>query len=117
MVESKQEESGNKIDYKTFQKVELKVATIIEAESIENSKKLIKLQVDLGTEKRQIIAGIKQYYKPEELVGRQIIVVTNLKPAKLMGHESNGMLLAADIDGEPILLKPDKDVPNGTPIR
>ncbi|MHA1866658.1 MAG: methionine--tRNA ligase [Candidatus Heimdallarchaeaceae archaeon] len=116
MDENRKKEE-NKIDYKTFQKVELKVATIIEAESIENSKKLIKLQVDLGTEKRQIVAGIKQYYKPEELVGRQIIVVANLKPAKLMGYESNGMLLAADIDGEPILLKPDKDVPDGTPIR
>ncbi|MHA1197891.1 MAG: methionine--tRNA ligase [Candidatus Heimdallarchaeaceae archaeon] len=77
---------------------------------------LIKLQIDLGDEKRQILAGIKQYYKPEDLVGRQIIVVVNLAPATLMGEKSDGMLLAADINGEPILLDVDKEVPPGTGI-
>ncbi len=109
--------SEEKIDYKDFQKVQLRVATIIEAKPIEKSEKLIQLQIDLGTEKRQIIAGIKKYYKPEELVGKQIIVVANLKPAKLMGYVSDGMLLAADIDGEPIILQPEKNVPNGTMIK
>jgi len=118
--ERKKEEKkmeDEKIDYKEFQKVQLKIATIIEAKPIEKSKNLLQLQVDLGTEKRQIIAGIKKYYKPEELVGRQIVVVVNLKPAKLMGYVSEGMLLAADVDGEPIILQPDKQVPNGTGIK
>ena len=105
-----------RISYDEFKKVNLKVATVLKAEAIEKSKNLIKIQIDLGDEKRQIIAGIKQYYKPEELVGRQIIVIVNLAPATLMGEKSDGMLLAADIDGEPILLNPDKEVPPGTGI-
>jgi len=106
-----------RISYDDFKKVNLKVATILEAEAVEKSKNLIKLQIDLGKEKRQILAGIKKFYKPEELVGRQIIVVANLTPAKLMGEKSDGMLLAADIDGEPILLDVDKEVPPGTEIK
>jgi len=105
-----------KITYEELKNVELKVATIIDAETIEQSKNLIKLNIDLGIEKRQILAGIKKFYKPEELVGRQIVVVTNLRPATLMGEKSDGMLLAADIDGEPILLNLDKEVPPGTGI-
>jgi len=105
-----------RISFDEFKKVNLKVATVLEAEAIEKSKNLIKLKIDLGEEKRQILAGIKQYYKPEDLVGRQIIVVVNLAPATLMGEKSDGMLLAADIDGEPILLDVDKEVPPGTGI-
>lgn len=107
----------SKISYDEFKNVELKIATIISAESLEKSHNLIKLQIDLGEEKRQILAGIKQYYSPENLVGKQIVVVTNLKPATLMGEKSEGMLLAADIDGEPIILHPDKDVPPGTGVK
>ena len=106
-----------RINYEDFKKVNLKIATIKSATTIEKSKNLIKLQIDLGTEERQILAGIKQYYKPEDLVGKQIVVVTNLKPATLMGEKSDGMLLAADIDGEPILLNLDKPVPPGTEIK
>jgi len=115
--EKRSDSNMDKISYDEFKKVNLKVATILEAELIEKSQNLIKLQIDLGSEKRQILAGIKKYYKPEDLVGRQIIVVINLAPATLMGEKSDGMLLAADIDGEPILLNVDKEVPPGTSIK
>jgi methionyl-tRNA synthetase len=114
--ENKGDDKVERIDYKDFKKVNLKIATIKNASSIEKSKNLIKLQIDLGTEERQILAGIKKYYKPEDLIGKQIVVVTNLKPATLMGEKSDGMLLAADIDGEPILLNLDKPVPPGTEV-
>jgi methionyl-tRNA synthetase len=78
----------------------------------------LKLQVYVGEEKRQIVAGIRKNYSPEDLIGRQVIVVYNLKPAKLRGVESQGMLLAAtDEDGGAILLQPDKDAPDGTGVR
>jgi len=112
-----QKMSGEKISYEEFKKVELKIATIVQAEPIEKSKNLIKLKVNLGAEERQIIAGIKRYYKAEELIGRQIVVVANLKPAKMMGELSDGMLLAADVNGEPVLLHPDKEVPPGSEVR
>lgn len=105
------------ISYEDFSKIELKIAEIKEAERIEGSEKLIKLQVDLGDERRQLVAGIGKKYEPSELVGRQIVVVANLEPRKLMEQESQGMLLAAhDEDGGPILLMPDKKAPSGSGI-
>ena len=118
---AKKKEQGDKemekISYDEFKKVELKIATVKSAEPIEKSKNLIKLIVDLGDEQRQILAGIKKYYTPEDLIGKQIVVVVNLQPATLMGHKSDGMLLAADIDGEPIILHPDKEVPPGAGVK
>jgi methionine--tRNA ligase beta chain len=77
----------------------------------------MKLQVKVGDEKRQILAGIKQKYSAEDLIGRQVVVVANLKPRKMMGHESQGMVLAADdADGHAILLEPDKEAPEGTSV-
>jgi len=102
-----------------FAKVQLKAGTIIAAEKHPKADRLVKLQVDLGEEKpRQIIAGIAAFYPPDSLVGRQIIVVANLQPAKLRGEESQGMLLAADMgeNGMSVLL-PDKTVPNGSKVR
>ncbi|MGE0591128.1 MAG: methionine--tRNA ligase [Vicinamibacterales bacterium] len=84
-----------------FLKVELRVARVLEAEAVPKSKKLIKLRVDVGHEQRTIVAGIALAYTPEQLVGRTIVIVFNLQPAKLMGIESNGMVLAASFDGEP----------------
>jgi methionyl-tRNA synthetase len=97
--------------------VELRVAQVVAAERIEKSKKLLKLRVDDGDGERQLVAGIAAKYTPEELVGRKVVIVANLKPAKLMGTESNGMVLAASIDGEPSLLSVDPSVPNGTRVR
>lgn len=78
-----------------FMKIQLKTATVLSAERVPNSEKLIKLQVDLGTEKRQIVAGIGKKYEPDALLGKRIVIVANLQPRKLMGLESQGMVLAA----------------------
>jgi len=106
-----------KIAIDDFMKVELRVAKIIEASEIEGADRLLKLQVDLGSEKRQLVAGIKKSYTPEELVGKHIVVVANLKPARLRGEESQGMLLAAQTDDGPVLVSFDKDVPLGAVVK
>jgi methionyl-tRNA synthetase len=107
----------NLISIDEFSMVELKVGKVVYAERVKKSNKLIKLQVDTG-EQRQIVAGIGKAYTPEELEGEKIVVVTNLTPAKLMGVESQGMLLAAhDSDGTLSILKPDKDIREGTRIK
>ena len=100
-----------------FRKVELKVATVKSAEPHPNADKLIVLQVDLGSEQRQICAGIRNHYTPEELVGKQVVVVANLETAKLRGLESQGMLLAASDDGRVIILTPEKPVLAGAPVK
>ncbi len=105
------------IDIEQFFETQLRVATVTAAEPIPNSKKLIKLTVDLGDETRVLVAGIAREYESELLLGRQIVMVANLQPAKLMGIESQGMVLAASVDGTPVLLRPDEPVPNGTPVR
>lgn len=99
-----------------FKKVELKVAKILEADRVENSDKLVKLKVDLGSEQRQIIAGIGNIYTPEILVGKQIIVVANLELRKLMGLESQGMLIAASDEMGPVLVVPESEVRPGTSL-
>jgi len=110
-----------KIDYMVnfddFQKLDLKIAKIVKAEKVEGSEKLLRLEIDLGEEKRQLVAGIAKFYSPEDLIHREIVVVVNLEPRVLMGIKSQGMLLAADVEGRPVLLKPDEDVPVGTKIR
>lgn len=111
-------EVSEKIPYEDFQKVQLRIARIMEAEKVEKTDKLMKMQIDLGTEQRQIIAGIAAKYSPEELVGKQVVVVANLEPAKIRGVESNGMLLAAsNEDGDLALLIPDKEITNGSKIK
>jgi tRNA-binding protein len=99
-----------------FRKVELKVATIKAAEPHPNADKLMVLQIDLGSEERQICAGIRNHYTPEDLVGKQIVVVANLETAKLRGLESQGMLLAASDEGRVIILTPEKSVLAGAKI-
>ncbi len=113
---NKEEEASDEglIDFEQFMATELKVATVRAAEVIPKSKKLLKLTVELGEEVRTVVAGIASQYQPEDLVGRQVVVVANLKPAKLMGVRSQGMVLAASVDGAPILLRPDRTVPSGT---
>lgn len=106
------------ISFEDFTKVELKAGTVLEAEEIEGSEKLIKLKVDLGEENpRQILAGVKQWYQPEDLVGKQVVVVANLAPRTMMGLESQGMMLAADAADGPVFLTVTKEVPPGTKIR
>lgn len=103
------------INFEDFQKIDLRVAEILKAELVKGSNKLIKLQVSLGEEERQILAGIKEFYQPTDLVGRQIIIVANLAPRSMMGQQSEGMLLAAS-DGQPVLLQPEHKVSPGAKI-
>lgn len=110
-------EKGNEISFDDFKKLDLRVAEIVEAEKIEKSNKLIKLQIMVGGEKRQIVAGVSKYYTPEELVGKSIIVVANLKPAKLMGELSQGMMLAAKNDEQGLcLLTTEKPMNSGSEV-
>src|SRR3970282_946537 len=101
------------ISIEDFRKIELKIATIKTAEPHPNADRLVILQVDLGSEQRQICAGIRDHYTPEELVGKQIVVVANLETAKLRGMESQGMLLAASDDDRVIVLSPEKTEQRG----
>jgi methionyl-tRNA synthetase len=111
-------EISNEITIDDFLKVELRVADIVAAEKVEGADKLLKLQLKIGEEDRQIVSGIATAYTPEELVGRQIVVVYNLKPRKMRGVESKGMLLAAtDAEGNAILLQPDKKADSGSTVR
>ena len=108
----------DKISLNDFAKLELKVGTVLESEEVEGSEKLIKLQVDLGENApRQILAGVKQWYKLEDFVGKQVVVVANLEPKMMMGLESQGMMLAADSKEGPIFLTVPKKVPSGTKVR
>jgi methionyl-tRNA synthetase len=106
------------ISFDEFVKVELKVATVLKAEPHPQADRLIVLQIDLGSEQRQIIAGLRGYYEPAQLVGRQIVVVTNLAPRTMRGLESNGMLLAASTAdrSQVVLLTPERPVPPGTAV-
>ncbi len=99
-----------------FRKVELKIATVKSAELHPNADKLMVLQIDLGAEQRQICAGIRNHYTPEELVGKQVVVVANLETAKLRGLESQGMLLAVSDEGRVIILTPEKSVLPGAKV-
>ncbi|MCG2695954.1 MAG: methionine--tRNA ligase [Candidatus Portnoybacteria bacterium] len=112
------------INYDDFKKLEIKIGTILEAEKIEGTDKLLKLKVDLGPssasgqpELRVLVAGIAESYKPKSIIGKQVPILTNLEPRTLRGVESQGMILACVIDEKAVLLKPVKKVPNGTKIK
>ncbi|MGD8922942.1 MAG: methionine--tRNA ligase [Candidatus Zixiibacteriota bacterium] len=104
------------LDISEFAKVKLRIAEVLEAEKVKGADKLLKLQIQIGDEKRQIVAGIAEHYAPEDLVGKKIVVVANLKPAKIRGIESNGMLLAAKSGKTLRLVTPDADLPSGATI-
>lgn len=106
-----------RISIEEFAKVEMRVGQILEAERIEGSRKLVRMRVDIGSEVRQIVAGIAGAYEPSSLVNRKIILVANLKPAKLMGVVSDGMVLAATAGERPILATFAEDVPNGALLK
>lgn len=104
------------VSIEEFKKIELKVGEVEKVEEIPGSKNLYKLSVNFGEEKRQIVSGIKKYYKPEELKGKQFVFVTNLEPAKIMGEVSEGMILAATNKNNVVLIKPERAVENGSKI-
>jgi len=105
------------ITLEEFGKVELRVATIKAVELHPNADRLLVLKIDLGTEERQLVAGIRAHYAPEELVGKQIVVVANLQPVTLRGVESQGMLLAASDGDKVIVLSPEKPIAAGAKVR
>jgi tRNA-binding protein len=105
------------ISYDDFAKLDIRVATVLEARPHPNADKLMLLQIDLGDQQRQIIAGIRGHYEPAELVGRQIVVVTNLEEVVLRGEESAGMLLAASDGDRVVLLQPDSKCTPGSGVK
>ena len=104
------------ITFEEFKKLDIRAARVIEAERIEGSEQLLKPLIDLGEEKRQIISGIAKFYQPENLIGKEIIVLVNLEPKFFFGLESQGMLLAVDIEKGCVLLEPDKKVSPGSKV-
>jgi methionyl-tRNA synthetase len=109
--------AGATVDISDFARIELRAAQVLSAEKIAGSRKLLRLVVDLGDEKRQIVSGIADAYEPDSLVGKKVVLVSNLRPAKLMGVESNGMVLAASVDGKAVLCTFDSDVAPGTKVK
>lgn len=107
----------SEITIDTFNEVELKTATIIDADYIKKAKKLLKIQVDLGNEQRQIVSGIAEFYKPEDIIGKKVIVVTNLKPVELRGEKSEGMILSAEKDGALTLVSVPNAIENGSIVK
>jgi methionyl-tRNA synthetase len=117
-AESAPPQEPQKISIDDMLKVDLRVAQILVAERVPKADKLLRLEVDLGYEKRQILAGIAQFYEPEKLVGRKIVIVANLAPRMMRGLESNGMLLAASLpDGAPVLAGFLEEVPLGARLK
>ena len=106
------------ITVEDFGKIDLRTAKVLKCERLPKSEKLLKLLVEIGTEQRQIVAGIAKHYTPEDLVGKTVVVVFNLQPAKLMGHESRGMLLAASDDhGRLVVLSPAAEIASGSVVK
>ncbi len=104
------------IGIETFAEAELRVGKVTECEKIKKSKKLLKLQIDLGYEKRQVVSGIAEHYSPEDMVGKRVVVVVNLKPVKLCGEESRGMILCASEGGSLTIVTPEADMPLGSEV-
>jgi methionine--tRNA ligase beta chain len=105
------------IPYEDFKKLDIRIGTIVSAEKIEGTDKLLKLEIDLGGERRQLVAGIAEVFDPGQVIGKQIPVLLNLEPRSIRGMVSQGMILAADVDGNPALLHPDREVPPGSIVR
>ena len=105
------------ISYDDFKKLDLRVAKILKIEKILGKTKIVKGEIDLGDETRDVIIGGAEFYDPDDLIGKTVIVVANLEPKKMTGIESNAMLLAADINNKPFWLTVDSEVPPGTMIK
>ncbi|WP_456277154.1 methionine--tRNA ligase [Bacillus sp. AK128] len=117
LVEKKESNAPKEITIDEFMKVELRVAEVYAAEPVKKADKLLKIQLDLGYEKRQVVSGIAKYYKPEDLIGKKVICVTNLKPVTLRGEKSEGMILAGEQDGILSVASVDQSLPNGSLVK
>jgi methionine--tRNA ligase beta chain len=105
------------ITFDDFKKIDMRIGKILSAEKVEGTDKLMKIEIDLGKEKRQLVAGIADIYEPHSLIGKEIPVLMNLEPRKIRGIESQGMILAVDVGGKPVIMHPDREVPPGSTIR
>lgn len=105
------------ITYEDFIKLDIRIGKILSAEKVPGTDKLLKLDVDIGVETRQLVAGIAESYEPDHLIGKEIPVLLNLEPRRIRGVESRGMILAVDVGGKPLLLYPEREVPPGSIIR
>lgn len=104
------------VNYEEFKKYEMRIGTVLVAELIKGSEKLLRLEVDFGDYQRQILSGIAKFYQPEDLIGKQLPFIVNLEPRNMMGFKSEGMLIATGVGDEAVLLFPDKKVPSGSPL-
>ncbi|MBM4144664.1 MAG: methionine--tRNA ligase subunit beta [Nitrospira sp.] len=105
------------ITFDDFKKLDIRIGKILAAEKVEGTEKLLKLEIDFGFEKRELVAGIAEIYQPEQVIGKEIPVLMNLEPKTIRGIVSQGMILAADVEGKPVLMHPGKEVPPGSIIR
>lgn len=105
------------IKLEDFKKLDIKIGKVLSAEKIKGSDKLIRLKIDLGKEIRQIIVGMAEFYEPDYFLNKELVILTNLESKKFMGIESQGMVLAVDADGKPVLLVPEKEVSPGSIVR
>ncbi len=106
------------VEFDDFAKMDIRTGTVLEAEKVAKTKKLLKLKIDTGIDKRTVVSGIAEYYQPEDLIGRQVSILVNLEPKKLRGIESQGMILCAeDADGKLSIVEPDRKVKNGSEIK
>ena len=105
------------ITFEDFKKLEIRIGKVLSAEKVEGSDKLIKLEIDIGKEKRQIVVGMAEFFEPDYFLNKEIPILINLEPKKFKGIKSQGMILAVDVDGRPILLIPEEKVPIGSIIR
>lgn len=105
------------ISFEDFKKLDIRIGKVLTCEKIEGSDKLLKLEVDFGEEKRQIVSGIAEFFTPESLVGKEFPFVVNLEPRVLRGVESSGMIMAVSVEGRAILLTPEEEVPPGSVVK
>jgi methionine--tRNA ligase beta chain len=104
------------IDFSDWEKLDIKIGKVLTCEKVEGADKLLKLEIDFGSETRQVLTGMAEHFEPKHFIGKEIPVLINLKPKKIRGFESQGMILAADEDGKPTLLHPEEEVPPGTEV-
>lgn len=106
----------NNISFEEFKKIDLRIVKILSAEKIEGSDKLLKLEVDIGEERRTVVSGVAEYYDGEDLIGKEVVIVLNLEPRVIFGIESHGMILFTKKEDKPVILKPEEEVVPGTII-
>lgn len=104
------------ITFEEFRKMDIRVGKVKNAEKVKGTERLLKLEVDIGSEIRTLVAGIGDVYSAEKMVGKEIPILTNLKPKVIRGIESKGMILCVDVNGKPVLIRPERDVPPGSKI-